>query len=290
MIFKVDVTTELLIELYSSLENLLPWQSRWYQHRFDKFRFLHKGRQIGASDYFSLEALLDACLTGENKTFITQSPTDDEEFQSSELFYLARHAGISKTISGNEKTIYLSNGAKIHFISDKDKLPDDCGDVYLSEWAWFSHPKRVLEMAKVMNATCGVLVINDNDVSGEEFRMLREGLNKAHNEGSFRNLFVYGATENRNIDVIPLSRISDKGRITLYSSRVTGDSGFQIDREQMFNGFYDVVPNVTIEVGHNLVTEQKRREWLKYGNKMFNELFLCKLPTTSRVRQPPKKP
>lgn len=233
---------------------------------------------------------IDACLTGENKTFVTHSPADNDEFQSSELFYLARHARISKTINGDEKVIYLSNGAKIYFISEKDKLPDDCGDIYLSEWAFFSHPLKILEMAKVLNATCGVLMINDDNIRHENIEMLREGLNKAHKKGAFRNLFIYGAKENKNIEVIPLSRVTDKGRITLYSSRVTGDNGHKLSHEQIFNGFYDVVPNIKIEVGRNLVDEEKRRSWLRYGSKMFNELYLCKTPPSSRVRQPPRKP
>ena len=102
--------------------------------------------------------------------------------------------------------------------------------------------------------------------------------------------FEISCKENKNIEVIPLSRVTDKGRITLYSSRVTGDNGHKLSHEQIFNGFYDVVPNIKIEVGRNLVDEEKRRSWLRYGSKMFNELYLCKTPPSSRVRQPPRKP
>lgn len=289
MIFKIEVTAELLIDLYASLENLLPWQSRWYQHRFDRFRFLHKGRQIGASDYFSLEALLDACLTGENKTFVTPSSADNEEFQSSELFYLARHAGIDKAINGDEKNIYLSNGAKIYFISDKEMPPDDCGDVYISEWVWFDDPKETLKRAKVMGALGSIIKYDDSKSDGYAREQIMEALRNLGTNNNAKNIILFNVES--NIDVIPLNTSANKGRITLYSSRVTGDNGNKINHEQMFNGFYDVVPNITIEVGRNLVDEEKRRSWLRrYGSKMFNELYLCKMPPSSRVRQPPRKP
>ncbi|MBQ0269564.1 terminase large subunit domain-containing protein [Providencia huaxiensis] len=278
MNFKIEVTTELLIDLYANLENLLPWQSRWYQHRFDRFRFLHKGRQIGASDYFSLEALLDACLTGENKTFIAPTSSDEDDFMCSEFYYMIRHAKVDESLLGNEKIIQLSNGAKIYFLSDKDEIPDDCGDIYLSEWAWFDNPNRTLETTKIMASTNGIVMINDSALQGAEFELLVKSLKEASNK-PFKNLFVYGEKNNRNIEVIPLSKQSNKGRITLYSSRHENDSGHCLEPEQMFSGYYDVVPNVASEIGRDFIDAERRSsQRLAFGDELFNQLFLCHLP------------
>lgn len=283
MNIEVHVTNDLISSLYASLENCLPWQSRWYHRRFDKFRYLHKGRQIGASDYFALEALLDACLTGENKTFVVPEPNDCDGFMCSEFLYMARHASVDKLLLGNEKNIHLSNGAKIYFISDKGELPDSCGDVYLSEWAWFDNPKATLKKAKVMSAIGGVIVFDTSDIGTQEKEVLLNALREASKDNSFKNLFLYGSNNNA-LEVIPLSRTDNKGRITLYSSRATGDNGHEIDSEQMFNGFYDVVPNITFEVGHDLVDLGIRHSWLRDDNNYLSELYLCKIPSTHPIK------
>lgn len=41
---KVKVTTDLLISLYNKLDGLYPWQTRRYNNRFERSRYLHKGR------------------------------------------------------------------------------------------------------------------------------------------------------------------------------------------------------------------------------------------------------
>lgn len=275
----IEVTTDLLIDLYANLENLLPWQSRWYQHRFDRFRYLHKGRQIGASDYFALEALLDACLTGENKTFIAPSPSDDDDFMCNEFYYTIRHAKVDTLSLDNEKIIQLSNGAKIYFVSDKEEIPDDCGDIYLSEWAWFDDPKNTLEKTKIMASTNRIIMINDSTLQGPEFELLVKSLKEAHNK-PFKNLFVYGEKNNRNIEIIPLSKQSNKGRITLYSSRHENDSGHFLEPEQMFSGYYDVVPNVASEIGRDFIDNERRNtQRLAFSDELFNQLFLCDIPT-----------
>ncbi|WP_140186762.1 terminase large subunit domain-containing protein [Providencia stuartii] len=272
----ITVTTDLVLSLYASLENCLPWQSRWYQHRFDKFRVLHKGRQIGASDYFSLEALLDACLTGKNKTFIVPESSDDDAFMCSEFHYMARHASVNDSLLSDHKTIHLSTGATIYFISDKEDLPNDCGDIYLSEWAWFSNPEKTLDKVKIMSSVGGVIFYDTTESSSLEKDALRDAITRTN----FKNLFVYSPRDSQNnIEVVPLSRVTDKGRITLYSSRDKNDKGHEIDRNQLFNGYYDVVPHIVTELGREVIDYDVLHERrLSFGDELFNELFLCQLP------------
>lgn len=272
----ITVTTDLVLSLYASLENCLPWQSRWYQHRFDKFRVLHKGRQIGASDYFSLEALLDACLAGENKTFIVPEPSDDDTFMCGEFYYMARHASVDGSLLSDHKTIHLSNGATIYFITDKEDLPNDCGDIYLSEWAWFDNPEKTLTKVKIMSSVGGVIFYDATESSSLEKDALRDAITRTN----FKNLFVYSPRDSQNnIEVIPMSKMTDKGRITLYSSRTQNDRGHELDREQLFNGYYDVVPNIVTELGRNFIDDDRQRAQRQaFGDELFNELFLCQLP------------
>ncbi|HBN5865771.1 TPA: hypothetical protein L3G88_001964 [Proteus mirabilis] len=112
---KVKVTTDLLISLYNKLGNLYPWQTRWYNHRFERNRYLHKGRQIGSSYFFALEGLLDACLTGRNKVYISHVSEPDDEFISNEMEIVKCFLGIE---SNNPVTkIELDNGAVLYFFT-----------------------------------------------------------------------------------------------------------------------------------------------------------------------------
>lgn len=142
---KVKVTTDLLISLYNKLGNLYPWQTRWYNHRFERNRYLHKGRQIGSSYFFALEGLLDACLTGRNKIYISHVCEPDDEFISNEMEIVKCFLGIE---SNNPVTkIELDNGAVLYFLPENRKSwVDIIGDIYVSEWSWFQDPSYIVSL------------------------------------------------------------------------------------------------------------------------------------------------
>ncbi|HGN2057539.1 TPA: terminase family protein [Proteus mirabilis] len=145
---KVKVTTDLLISLYNKLGNLYPWQTRWYNHRFERNRYLHKGRQIGSSYFFALEGLLDACLTGRNKVYISHVFCEpDDEFISNEMEIVKCFLGIE---NNNPVTkIELDNGAVLYFLPESLKSwVDIIGDIYVSEWSWFQDPYYIVSLVK----------------------------------------------------------------------------------------------------------------------------------------------
>ncbi|HEJ9545108.1 TPA: terminase family protein [Proteus mirabilis] len=144
---KVKVTTDLLISLYSKLDKLYPWQTRWYNHRFERNRYLHKGRQIGSSYFFALEGLLDACLTGRNKIYISHICEPGDEFISNEMELVKYFLGIK---SNNPVTkIELDNGALLYFLPENRKSwVDIIGDIYVSEWSWFQDPSYIVSLVK----------------------------------------------------------------------------------------------------------------------------------------------
>lgn len=150
MNFKIKVTNELLIELALKMRfDLEGWQKRWSQNQFHRDRVLNKGRQIGASWYFALEALNDACLTGRNKIFIGDITNIKHEIE-----YLCYHTNLSHSdilVSYFEENkrlvISLSNGAKIYFISSENILVAAItGDVYIPEWSWNKKPNYILDL------------------------------------------------------------------------------------------------------------------------------------------------
>lgn len=144
---KVKVTTDLLISLYSKLDKLYSWQRRWYNHRFERNRYLHKARQIGSSYFFALEGLLDACLTGRNKIYISHVCESDDEFISNEMEIVKYFLGIK---SNNTITkIELDNGAVLYFLPEHRKSwVDIIGDIYVSEWSWFQDPSYIVSLVK----------------------------------------------------------------------------------------------------------------------------------------------
>lgn len=152
MTIKIEVTTELIMSLYARLDGLFPWQKRWYEHRFQRKRYLHKGRQIGADSYFALEAVLDACLTGRNKIFIEPAPTEPEDtFISNAAQYATLFLG--RMVQTQSQIIKLSNGAEIRFLPENNPCwAGLSGDTYISEWAWFDNPRDIIKVVKGVTA------------------------------------------------------------------------------------------------------------------------------------------
>lgn len=152
MTIKIEVTTDLILSLYERLNSLFPWQKRWYEQRLQRARILHKGQQIGADYYFALEAVLDACLTGRNKIFIEyKSPDPEDYFISNAAQYIGFFLG--RKIEEGTRIITLSNGAEIRFYTEKaQSWAGVTGDVYLSEWAYFSDSWSAIQAASAMTA------------------------------------------------------------------------------------------------------------------------------------------
>ncbi|MCS6720509.1 terminase family protein [Proteus mirabilis] len=147
---KVKVTTDLLISLYNKVDNLYPWQTRWYNHRFERNRYLHKGRQIGGSYFFVLEGLLDASLTGRNKIYISHNYDLDNEFISNEMEFVKCFLGIES--NAPIPKIELDNGAVLYFLPENRKSwVDIIGDIYVSEWSWFQDPSYIVSLVKSMS-------------------------------------------------------------------------------------------------------------------------------------------
>ena len=77
-------------------------------------RNILKSRQIGATYYFSFEALEDAIFSGDNQIFLSASKRQAEIFKNYIVKMAREYFGVELT--GNP--IILSNGAELHFFID----------------------------------------------------------------------------------------------------------------------------------------------------------------------------
>lgn len=147
----INITSELLINLaFKMSSELNQWQKIWSNNQFHRNRVLNKARQVGASWYFSLEAVNDACLTGRNKIFL-----GDLNLISNEIAYFCNHVGkldsqvlIKQIREQGRVVIWLSNGAKVYFISSEKKtFSAVVGDIYIPEWSWNIQVDNILKIS-----------------------------------------------------------------------------------------------------------------------------------------------
>ncbi|CDH06560.1 terminase family protein [Xenorhabdus bovienii] len=126
--------------------DLFVWQKRWKANQYHRNRFLHKYRQAGADFYFVLEALSDACRTGKNKIFMS-----DKDWLQNFVYNVAQYFPEQQThLTENAEDIRLltlSNGAEIYFLHGDSSVAGICGDVYVSEWAFWDDPIKLIRLA-----------------------------------------------------------------------------------------------------------------------------------------------
>ena len=110
-------------------------------------RNILKSRQIGATYYFSGEALEDAILTGDNQIFLSASRAQAEVFRSYIIAIAQAFLGIELT--GNP--IILSNGAELRFLSTNSKTAQSYhGHVYVDEYFWIPKFDELNKLASAM--------------------------------------------------------------------------------------------------------------------------------------------
>ncbi len=112
-----------------------------------RIRNILKSRQIGATYYFSGEALEDAILTGDNQIFLSASRAQAEVFRSYIIAIAKEFLDIELT--GNP--IILSNGAELRFLSTNSKTAQSYhGHVYVDEYFWIPKFDELNKLASAM--------------------------------------------------------------------------------------------------------------------------------------------
>ncbi|RSU98915.1 terminase large subunit domain-containing protein [Sphingomonas koreensis] len=98
------ITAEQAAELKAAfLARCFGYQLRWWAERDQRTRFILKSRQIGATDYFAHEALIDALETGRNQIFLSASRRQANIFRRYIVEFVFRTTGMR--LKGEHLTI-----------------------------------------------------------------------------------------------------------------------------------------------------------------------------------------
>ncbi|PMJ92849.1 terminase family protein [Vibrio sp. 10N.261.55.A7] len=140
---KNDIS-ELNEESFADWHNsLYAFQQVMRENLHQRIRNILKSRQIGATYYFSGEALENAILTGDDQLFLSASRAQAEVFRS----YIIRIAKEFWDIELTGNPIVLSNGATLRFLSTNGKTAQSySGHLYTDEYFWignFTEVKKV---------------------------------------------------------------------------------------------------------------------------------------------------
>lgn len=119
----------------------------WYATKNKRNRWILKSRQIGATFYFSFEALDDAIETGKNQIFLSASRMQAEVFKANIIQFALNEWGIE--LKGDRHgTIILSNGARLVFLSTNATTANSySGNLYRDEVFSMPNFEKIYKMS-----------------------------------------------------------------------------------------------------------------------------------------------
>lgn len=131
-------------------EQQFSYQRFWYaQGQKVRFRNIIKSRQIGATFFFSREALIDALVTGRNQIFLSASRAQAFQFK---LYITDLAAMVDVELKGDVITL-PNSGAKLYFLGTNSRTAQGrTGNLYLDEYFWAPDFDRLSTLAKPMAA------------------------------------------------------------------------------------------------------------------------------------------
>ncbi|HGU6765627.1 TPA: terminase ATPase subunit family protein [Klebsiella pneumoniae] len=144
--FFSDEAMEKLEEIFfaESFEYQLRWHRAGLEHRI---RDILKSRQIGATFYFSREALLHALKTGHNQIFLSASKTQAYVFREY-IIQFARRVDVDLT---GDPIVIGNNGAKLIFLgTNSNTAQSHNGDLYVDEIFWIPNFQKLRKVSSGM--------------------------------------------------------------------------------------------------------------------------------------------
>lgn len=144
--FFSDEAIEKLEEIFfaESFEYQLRWHSAGLEHRI---RDILKSRQIGATFYFSREALLHALKTGHNQIFLSASKTQAYVFRE----YIIQFARLVDVDLTGDPIVIGNNGAKLIFLgTNSNTAQSHNGDLYVDEIFWIPNFQKLRKVSSGM--------------------------------------------------------------------------------------------------------------------------------------------
>ncbi len=144
--FFSDEAIEKLEEIFfaESFEYQLRWHRAGLEHRI---RDILKSRQIGATFYFSREALLHALKTYHNQIFLSASKTQAYVFREY-IIQFARRVDVDLT---DDPIVIGNNGAKLIFLgTNSNTAQSHNGDLYVDEIFWIPNFQKLRKVSSGM--------------------------------------------------------------------------------------------------------------------------------------------
>lgn len=137
-------------------DRLFEHQKHWYDNIHHRIRNIMKSRQVGATDYFSHEALVDGILHGRNKNFLSASRAQALLFRSYIVAFVYRITGVElKGGGGGTEPLVIRTDEHSHtefrFLStNSNSAQGPHGDVIIDEYFWIRDFKKLRRVASAM--------------------------------------------------------------------------------------------------------------------------------------------
>jgi uncharacterized protein YjcR len=129
------------------LASLFEFQRTWRNSADERTRMILKSRQIGATWYFSREALMDAIETGRNQIFLSASKAQAHIFKQYIIQFAREVCGVD--LKGDP--IVLWNGATLYFLGQNAKTAQGYhGNFYYDEFFWTCNFEEINKVASGM--------------------------------------------------------------------------------------------------------------------------------------------
>ncbi|CAB5568376.1 terminase ATPase subunit family protein [Klebsiella pneumoniae] len=144
--FFSDEAIEKLEEIFFA--ESFEYQLRWHRAGLEnRIRDILKSRQIGATFYFSREALLHALKTGHNQIFLSASKTLAYVFREY-IIQFARRVDVDLT---GDPIVIGNNGAKLIFLgTNSNTAQSHNGDLYVDEIFWIPNFQKLRKVSSGM--------------------------------------------------------------------------------------------------------------------------------------------
>lgn len=124
------------------------YQATWLRiGKLNIDRSITKSRQIGATHFFSREALVDALTTGDNQVWFAHTV---EHARVALMYMVNLSARVGVCLVSNGYSVQLDNGAVISLVGEESHCAALAGNVYLDEFGWFNSPLRAEKVAKAI--------------------------------------------------------------------------------------------------------------------------------------------
>lgn len=126
---------------------MYPHQKYWFENSHHAQRQIVKSRQIGATYYFAIEALLMALETGKNQIFLSASRNQANVFRSNIITFVELATGV--TLRGEH--IKLAPGCMLYFLGTNSNTAQSySGDLYIDEYFWIPRFNKIQHVASGM--------------------------------------------------------------------------------------------------------------------------------------------